>query len=972
MRLPGIIFHISLAIGLLSLAPPIVRSQTLELPPHPRLIVYGTEQNPTRLETLRALVDETGDPQQWSERKKVAVLAFRSLRAGAHEWNGRNLEAEWGEPPLHQDAQYRCLSTLALTDLLMKGKGSLYPEYADGRIYAQKANAFLHRWRDHGFHNWGQDPDRFTSENELGYAELLAGYALFYDWCYDYLSLQERAYHSRALYRLVTGAEDLYIGPYGDWRNGRFDNNHLGVIFGAAGLAALALDQENPIFDQTARDSIATLRTLAATRVSVYLDAGFPGEGACIEGVLYGMYGLNLALPYALATERLQTVTPGYDALPADMRVIGPRNAYQAPTWLYCEQLPYQPCGGTPLNDTARPPFDMNPGFRAWPWLNAFSTVSNPNLALPFFRTIYTPAAIDEAVAAVFDYRHPDPVNDPFDVQDVIDPQAECLPGELNSAGILLAWPEGADPPSLDPAALEDGMYFAGRGITYFRSDVQTLLPDGTRDWKPDSCLITFECRQHPAYPPGYLHWNGHTQQDVNHFTVFFAGEPLFYDSGYSGFGGEPAFHSLAHSLHQVRIGTGAWGGFSGDGNMGAAIGAVIGAGSAPSFAGGINTECWAATSVERSVRRIVVLPRTGAVAPYFLLHDDFQLTANGRIRARMQTANEYEGSAANMPSIADHVARWDKGDARAVLAFLSPAGMSLTTPYLVPNDSINWPPHWIVQGEVPVARTRHQLVSMVEPRFVSDESPELLASCVSIATSDPEGLAYQIDSGTLTDIVAFRPYDRTGDWWIYPQGFPAIEAHEATMFVVRFEDSSSSIDEICAGMLGGAGALHCEGRLVAALEGDRGSSLTFSEEAISIWTDQGERPRFYVRGIAPARVVVNGKPLPASLAIMQRPAEFATGDGEGPARSTPHPLPNPLRAGMEIRWSARGGPVTIDVYDVAGRLMRTIEPREADGEWRLRWDGRAGNGEALRTGLYLFRVREGDAVWSRRVLVIP
>ncbi len=101
------------------------------------------------------------------------------------------------------------------------------------------------------------------------------------------------------------------------------------------------------------------------------------------------------------------------------MRVDAPRNAYQAPTWLYYEQLPFNPCGGTPLNDTARPPYDINGSFRAWPWLMALSSAPYPNLAVPFFHTIYPPAMIDDAVAAEFDYQAPDPVSDPFDVRQV-------------------------------------------------------------------------------------------------------------------------------------------------------------------------------------------------------------------------------------------------------------------------------------------------------------------------------------------------------------------------------------------------------------------------------------------------------------------------------------------------------------------------------------------------------------------------
>lgn len=961
MKPPSIRMFVAAAILLLGAVPGAARAQVLDLPPHPRLILHGTATEPTRLEELRSQVDETGSPEQWSERKKALVVAFRALRAGAWMWHQRDLETEWGERPISQDAQFRCLSTLALTDLLMKDKGSLYPEYENGRIYAQKANGFLHWWRDHGYHNWGQNPDNGGGNNPLGYAELLAGHALFYDWCYDYLSVAERAYHARALYHLMTDEDRLYLHANGDWRNGWFDNNHLGVIFGAVGLAALALDQEDPVFDQTARDSIAWFRQKAATRVRDYLDASFPGEGAGIEGILYAMYGLNHSLPYALATQRLRTVAPGYDPLPWNMRVDAPRKAFQAATWLYCEQLPFNTCGGTPLNDTARPPYDLQASFRSWPWLMAFSSAQYPNMAVPFFYTIYPPAMIEEAVAADFDFRAPDALSDPFDVRQVTGPEPECSVGSLNSCGILLGWPESDPYPALDPSELNRGLYFPGRGITYFRSGVQMLEPDGTLDWRPDSCLITFECRQHPTFPSGFTQWTGHTQQDVNHFTLFFAQQPLFYDSGYSGYGRPPSFFSSAHSLHEVRIGSGAWHGFSQYTAMGSAIGSVIGTGEGPSFAGGINSECWSPTEVIRSVRRIVVLPRPGASAPYVLLHDDFELAAGGKVRALMQTANEYEGGGANVPLIQGSTARWDKEDARAVLSFLAPSALSLSTPYLAPNDTTNWPAHWIVRAEVPTAGTRHQIVSLIEPRFTSDGSPELIAGCFAIPTSDPEGLAYQIDSGRLIDVVAFRPYDSTEPWWIYPQGYPDIEAEDATLIAVRFDESAAAGGAICAGLLSGGGSLSCGGRLVASLDGDRASTLSFSSAGVSCWVD-GEATPAYSVDLTPlsSESDPTGHPPPAP--------EEAGASGDPGVRL----IPNPLSVGSQIEWRGqRSAPITIGIYDVCGRLLRDIEGGGAQGELKLSWDGRASDGRTIPAGLYLFRIRQGGDSWDRRIVVL-
>jgi hypothetical protein len=604
----------------------------------------------------------------------------------------------------------------------------------------------------------------------------------------------------------------------------------------------------------------------------------------------------------------------------------------------------------------------------------AFSSTQYPNLAVPFFYTIYTPATIGNAVVAELDYQDPDPISDPFDVRRVTDPDPECSASYLDNCGILLGWPETDPYPTLDPSALPRGMYFSGRGITYFRTGVQLLNPDGTLDWKPDSCLITFECRQHPTYPPGFSQWMGHTQQDVNHFTVFFAQQPLFYDSGYSGYGHYPSFFSSAHSLHEIRIGSGSWHGFVADKIMGSAIGSVIGSGYGPSFAGGINTECWPPTDVARSVRRIVVLPRPGDPAPYLFLHDDFELTAAGRVRAIMQTGNEYDGSYANMPLISGNIARWDKEDARAVLAFLSPSGMYMSTPHLAPNDTVNWPAHWMVRAEAPTSRTRHQIVSMVEPRFAGDGSPELVDAYFAIPTSDLEGLAYQVDSGRLTDVVAFRPYDRTEDWWIYPQGYPPIEAEQATVVAVRFDASGFSVEAIRAGLLGGAGRLYCDGRLVAALSGDHGSTMSFSEEGVSIWTDGGETPQYFLDPITPAAVVINGEPVPVSMLVagdLAHRSSLAPEEGERSDGPGVRLIPNPLRVGAQIEWGGRRGPITIGVYDVSGRLLRVIEDSATHGDLRVRWDGRTSDGEAMQTGLYLLRIRQGESIWSRRVLVL-
>ena len=69
---------------------------------------------------------------------------------------------------------------------------------------------------------------------------------------------------------------------------------------------------------------------------------------------------------------------------------------------------------------------------------------------------------------------------------------------------------------------------------------------------------------------------------------------------------------------------------------------------------------------------------------------------------------------------------------------------------------------------------------------------------------------------------------------------------------------------------------------------------------------------------------------------------------------------PNPFNPRTEIRFALPAdGTVTIAVYDVAGRRLRTLDRRRARrGSDRIvSWDGRDDAGRGLPSGAYLVRV---------------
>lgn len=87
---------------------------------------------------------------------------------------------------------------------------------------------------------------------------------------------------------------------------------------------------------------------------------------------------------------------------------------------------------------------------------------------------------------------------------------------------------------------------------------------------------------------------------------------------------------------------------------------------------------------------------------------------------------------------------------------------------------------------------------------------------------------------------------------------------------------------------------------------------------------------------------------------------DVAAGAGEG-LRVTV--APNPFRAATGIEYSIEApAAVRINVFDVAGRLVRTLEDgARPAGTHVVTWDGRDGAGRAMESGVYFYRVSAGD-----------
>ena len=84
--------------------------------------------------------------------------------------------------------------------------------------------------------------------------------------------------------------------------------------------------------------------------------------------------------------------------------------------------------------------------------------------------------------------------------------------------------------------------------------------------------------------------------------------------------------------------------------------------------------------------------------------------------------------------------------------------------------------------------------------------------------------------------------------------------------------------------------------------------------------------------------------------------------------------VPNLFNPTTVIRYDVPvgGGRVTLKIYDVAGRLVRTlVDGVEASGEKRVTWYGRNNRGSRVATGVYFYRMTGPGFTKTRKMVLL-
>jgi hypothetical protein len=83
--------------------------------------------------------------------------------------------------------------------------------------------------------------------------------------------------------------------------------------------------------------------------------------------------------------------------------------------------------------------------------------------------------------------------------------------------------------------------------------------------------------------------------------------------------------------------------------------------------------------------------------------------------------------------------------------------------------------------------------------------------------------------------------------------------------------------------------------------------------------------------------------------------------------------MPNPFASGTAIEFSVpESKRVTLAVFNISGRLVRTLVDGEVPaGPSQVRWDGRDGGGNPLASGIYFYRLEDGQRTITRKGVLL-
>jgi hypothetical protein len=82
---------------------------------------------------------------------------------------------------------------------------------------------------------------------------------------------------------------------------------------------------------------------------------------------------------------------------------------------------------------------------------------------------------------------------------------------------------------------------------------------------------------------------------------------------------------------------------------------------------------------------------------------------------------------------------------------------------------------------------------------------------------------------------------------------------------------------------------------------------------------------------------------------------------------------PNPFNSSTSIEYSLpKHAHVTVEIFNVLGQRVRSlVDGEQSGGRYAIEWDGRSDNGHELATGIYFYRLSDGDHAEVKKMLLL-
>ncbi len=151
---------------------------------------------------------------------------------------------------------------------------------------------------------------------------------------------------------------------------------------------------------------------------------------------------------------------------------------------------------------------------------------------------------------------------------------------------------------------------------------------------------------------------------------------------------------------------------------------------------------------------------------------------------------------------------------------------------------------------------------------------------------------------------------------------------------------------------------------------------------SLAHWNDdavwgQGLEPFFgpWRELIYPPNHEMTGQSIDLAFALVGVPVTDVGSEtpGRAPEFGLGQNVPNPFNPATEIAYEIpAAGRVTLEVYDVAGRLVRTlVDADQSAGPHSAVWDGRDGEGRSMATGVYFYRLQSEGLEVTHKMLLL-